>query len=329
MKPRYVFFVAAAVLGTTACTTSTPNFQIRPVAIGSAPKQSTTFAELMQARGYLALGSVALALEGYRRVLRTDPANVGAMVGMAECYARMGRPDIASRYSQMALAASSGVRPGASHVAEASRQQSSEAVVPTTAELGREDGPAAAVASATSNVPTLTLSTAAAAKAMSELDVTLMPPAIKRSLLDRATGSAPAMRLQRISAQEVVLLTSTAPIKQADLQSSRALQRAQVASLTRAEPGGRPRLAMLNAARVPGLAARTREAFKAVARGEILIGDAPQVIERTELRYAGDQYAEAQRLSRRLGVPMRRARLPSGRIALWLGRDAKRLVSST
>jgi hypothetical protein len=86
---------------------------------------------------------------------------------------------------------------------------------------------------------------------------------------------------------------------------------------------------MLNAARVRGLAARTREAIKTVAKGEILIGDAPQVIERTELRYAADQYAEAQRLSRRLGVPMRRAQLPSGSLALWLGRDAKRLVGLT
>jgi hypothetical protein len=329
MRQYLALSVSAALLGTTACTTSAPKIQVRAVVKGSAPQQETASAELLQAHGHLALGSVALALEGYRRTNRMDPDNVEAMMGMAECYARMGRADIASRYSQMALAASSGVKRGGNHLAEAPIQQSAQAIAPARVELARQGDAAADTASATSSKATLTISTAAVAKAMSELDVTLTPPAIKRSLPVQTAGSAPAVRLQRISAQEVALVTTTAPIKQADLQSSRALRRAHAASLTRAQPGGGPRLAMLNAARVPGLAARTREAFKTMAKGEILIGDAPQVIERTELRYAADQYAEAQRLSRRLGIPMRRAQLPSGSLALWLGRDAKRLVRLT
>ena len=45
----------------------------------------------------------ALALEAYRKALREDPQSVGAMMGIATCYDRMGRFDLSRRHYEMAL----------------------------------------------------------------------------------------------------------------------------------------------------------------------------------------------------------------------------------
>ena len=52
----------------------------------------------------LALGNVGLAVEAYRKALRDRPDSIGAMVGLATCYDRMGRTDLSRRHYEMALA---------------------------------------------------------------------------------------------------------------------------------------------------------------------------------------------------------------------------------
>jgi hypothetical protein len=59
---------------------------------------------IAEARGLLALGSVGLASEAFRKVLREQPGNVEALAGLAECYDRMGRHDLSRSKYEAALA---------------------------------------------------------------------------------------------------------------------------------------------------------------------------------------------------------------------------------
>lgn len=61
---------------------------------------------MAEARGQLALGNPGLALEAFRRVLRTEGDNPGAFAGVAACYAAMGRYDLARSNYEAALALS-------------------------------------------------------------------------------------------------------------------------------------------------------------------------------------------------------------------------------
>ena len=60
--------------------------------------------DLAAARGQLALGNVGLALEAFRKVNRARPAEPLALAGIADCYAAMGRFDIAQTNYEAALA---------------------------------------------------------------------------------------------------------------------------------------------------------------------------------------------------------------------------------
>ncbi|MEO6255881.1 MAG: tetratricopeptide repeat protein [Sphingomicrobium sp.] len=57
-----------------------------------------------EARGQLALGNVALALESYRKAVREQPDNIDALTGIAGCYDQMGRFDLSQRNYEAALA---------------------------------------------------------------------------------------------------------------------------------------------------------------------------------------------------------------------------------
>jgi hypothetical protein len=59
--------------------------------------------ELAQARGMLALNSVGLALEGFRKLQIEQPTNPEVLAGIAECYAAMGRDDLERSYYERAL----------------------------------------------------------------------------------------------------------------------------------------------------------------------------------------------------------------------------------
>ena len=89
---------AALLIFSTSCTTSRPELEIR--AASSTPHVKG----LGEAKGQLALGNVALALEGFRKVLRDNPGSVEAAVGIAHCYDGMGRFDLSRRWFETALA---------------------------------------------------------------------------------------------------------------------------------------------------------------------------------------------------------------------------------
>jgi len=59
---------------------------------------------VIEGRNLLALGSVGIALEAFRKAQREQPDNIEAIAGIAECYERMGRYDVARSKYEEALA---------------------------------------------------------------------------------------------------------------------------------------------------------------------------------------------------------------------------------
>jgi tetratricopeptide (TPR) repeat protein len=85
------------------CVTDTGKLQIRAIP-DQAAKPGTGAGDLAQAKALLALGSVGLALESFRKTLRDQPSNAEAMAGIGACYAAMGRYDLAQTSYEAALA---------------------------------------------------------------------------------------------------------------------------------------------------------------------------------------------------------------------------------
>lgn len=82
----------------TGCSSPQGDFEVR--AVSSAPKAEG----LAEAEAQLAMGNVATALEGFRKVARQDPKNVAAALGIARSYDGMGRFDVSRRWYETALA---------------------------------------------------------------------------------------------------------------------------------------------------------------------------------------------------------------------------------
>ena len=95
--------LATAALATAGCA-DTGELNIRAVAdpLTKAIKPGNPL--IAEARGLLALGSVGLAIEAYRKVLRDQPDSIEALAGLAECYDQMGRHDLSRAKYEAALA---------------------------------------------------------------------------------------------------------------------------------------------------------------------------------------------------------------------------------
>lgn len=89
----------AAVCG---CTTSASAVKVRAIADPAAAfSHGDTVAV---ARGEFMLGNVGLALEGFRKAQRYNPTDPAALSGIGDCYASMGRLDLAQSSYESALA---------------------------------------------------------------------------------------------------------------------------------------------------------------------------------------------------------------------------------
>ena len=90
-------------LALAGCTTTT-----REVKYQAIPDPSAVLSqggdEVAVARGQFLLGNVGLALEGFRKAQRANPTNPAALAGIGDCYASMGRFDIAQSSYEAALA---------------------------------------------------------------------------------------------------------------------------------------------------------------------------------------------------------------------------------
>ncbi len=108
MRVGGILLVTAAVLACTACLGERSKLEIRSSASGIKAGREPVAFRIAEARGHLALGNVALALEGFRKAVREDPASVEALAGIASCYDQMRRFDLSRRYYEMALAVTPG-----------------------------------------------------------------------------------------------------------------------------------------------------------------------------------------------------------------------------
>jgi hypothetical protein len=82
------------------CSTTEP-VKVRAIADPSAALSHGD--ALAVARGQFMLGNIGLALEGFRKAQRVDPYNPAVMSGIGDCYAAMGRYDIAESSYEVAL----------------------------------------------------------------------------------------------------------------------------------------------------------------------------------------------------------------------------------
>ncbi len=99
---------SAAVFAVAACSGQQGNLQIRPTPTALAAGERPVSFRVAEGWGQLALGNVGLALESFRKAVREEPASVDAMAGIATCYDRMGRFDLARRHYEAALAIAPG-----------------------------------------------------------------------------------------------------------------------------------------------------------------------------------------------------------------------------
>src|SRR5690348_12360629 len=90
-------------LSFAGCTTATKEVKVRAI-----PDPAAALARggdlTSLARGELLIGNVGLALEGFRKAQRAYPTDAAPLAGIGDCYAAMGRFDIAQSNYESALA---------------------------------------------------------------------------------------------------------------------------------------------------------------------------------------------------------------------------------
>jgi hypothetical protein len=103
MNRRGTIALLIAASAPAGCAVATKGVEVRPIADPVAALARGGDA-LAAARGQLALGNVGLALEAFRKVQRDRPSDLGPLAGIGDCYAAMGRLDLAQSSYEAALA---------------------------------------------------------------------------------------------------------------------------------------------------------------------------------------------------------------------------------
>jgi len=104
MKRGGKFLVSATIAALAACGGQQGKLEIRSTPTKLSRGEQPVPQRIAEARGQLALGNVALALEAFRIAARDDPNSIDALSGIAICYDRMGRFDLSRRNYEAALA---------------------------------------------------------------------------------------------------------------------------------------------------------------------------------------------------------------------------------
>lgn len=303
-------------LAATSCASPTPETRIRPA--GAAPVSGT----VADGEAQLALGNVALAMENFRKALREQPSDIRAMSGLALSYEDMGRTDLARKWLETALAVAPDNPELLHQLADVlDLQGSHDQAVAVRAEAAVD---ARLIARATNAALAQHNAPAPSMKPASSVTVVLPPPnpAVQPSpnVLVTEISAAPAAvppvgngpRLERLSLGEVALITTRQPIW-------RGAPQALALRYVPLQPAAR----LLNAARIQGLAARTRGRLLGRGWKRIEIGDAPVVRSRTLVLYPPAERARAQRLITELGVGSAQPSF-AAQITVLLGRDITR-----
>jgi len=308
MNKGAIFLAAAAATVSTSCSNS---IEVRPLKQPLAAGQQPANFRVAEGNGQFALGNVGLALEAYRKALREEPQNVEAMIGIAACYDRMGRFDLSRKHYEMALA----VQPADTEIYalfaqsldvqgkrdEAARVKSELAARVVAPEAARE---------APGSVPVLPPPPAPSVTAA------LAPP---RSAPVAVEHSTAPVRLERLSMGEVALITRPDPRWEA-----KTVARTATSTTIEFEKKAAPAVTLLNAARVQGLAARTRAYLSMRGFASARIGDAPAVRVKSAILYAPSEQRRAERLAAQFGFALERQPNAKDGVVVLLGRDAAR-----
>lgn len=364
MRKGGILLVTVAVLACTACLGNEGKLEVRSSSSGLKPGAEPVPFRIAEARGQLVLGNVALALEGFRKAAREDPASVDALSGIASCYDLMGRFDLARRHYEMALAlaprdpallamfAGSLDRQGLMKQAESVRREIAAASVPP-AQLALAEPPPVAVA-APAPAPPMTASPVGRSVTVALPPPQVMAPAPAKPIDSHALALAPVghsvtialppLRPAPAPAPAVKSAGAAPPIQAAAARPPRLerLSLTEVALITGTGPRWKPaappmvrsaarivparelEVRLLNAARVDKLAARTRALLGRFGWREMALGDAAAVRSRSLILYPKGTQAAARRLSARLGFAMVQ-RSDVRQVTILLGRDAARL----
>jgi hypothetical protein len=343
-----MLLITAAVLSCTACLGGGGKLEIRSASSGLKGGNEPVPYRIAEARAHLALGNVALALEGFRKAEREDPSSIEALAGIADCYDRIGRFDLSRRYYEQALAqaprdaallgllAASFDRQGLRADADKVRREIAGLAQADAAELAQATAALAApealaVAAPVGQSVTIALPPArlADAPASAPADPQAMNVApVGRSVTialpparpaDEAIRSGP--RIERLSMHEVALVTSGAPRWKRPSEPVVVARRSHAPPMTRPSPVQLADLRILNAARVEKLAARTGAYLGQFGWREIAVGDAQAVRQRSLIVYPKGSQAAASRLATRLGFATA-PRNDVRQLTILLGRDA-------
>lgn len=122
--------------------------------------------------------------------------------------------------------------------------------------------------------------------------------------------------------REVALVTRPEP-----RWESRTVARTATSTTVRFDRKPAPPVRLLNAARVQGLAARTRAYLATRGFAGAHIGDAPAVRQKSAIVYSLTDQPRAERLASQFGFELERRSAPSGGVTILLGRDAARALA--
>ena len=300
----------AVLLGATACAAGELN--VRPIKQTLAEGRQPSNVRVAEGNAQLALGNVALAIEAYRKALREQPQNVEAMIGLASCYDRMGRSDISRRHYEMALAVEPANTEVYSHFAQSLDMQGQrDEAARVKAELAARVVAPEAPRDVPGSVPVLPPPPA------QSVTVALAPPRSVPVAVERPANAG--VRLERISLREVALVTGPEP-----RWVPKTIARTATTTTIRFEKKVQPAVTLLNAARVQGLAARTRSFLSLRGFSGARIGDAPAVRSQSVILYALEDASRAERLAAQFGFALERREGAKQGVTILLGRDAAR-----
>ena len=298
-----------AALLVTSCATS--DIEVRSIKQPLAQGLQSANYRVAEGMSQLALGNVGLAIEAFRKALREQPDSVPAMIGMATCYDRMGRPDLSRRNFEMALAvdpANTEIYSLFAQSLEGQGQRDEAARVKT--ELAARVVAPEAPREAPGSVPVLPPPPA------QSVTVALAPPRSAPVAVERPLAT---LRLERLSLREVALVTAPEPS-----YVGRTIVRTATSTTIQFDRKLQPAVTLLNAARVQGLAARTRAFLAMRGFAGARIGDAPAVRRQSAILYSANDERRAQRLAAQFGFALERRQGAAAGLTILLGRDAAR-----
>jgi hypothetical protein len=284
--------LASVLLLTLSSCMASKSVEIRPVGAASPVTADEAYAE---AKRQLERGNIGLAIDGFRKAVRRSPESVDAMNGLAVAYDRLGRFDLSRRFYELALAAQPSNAKVRNNLAISLKMQ------------GRNEEAAALRAESTGVQVAVTLAPLPARE----------PAAVVRD----------GPRLERLSTQEIVLVTIGGPSREIQITLDDPAPRASapqisppVAATTRAKPSG---LLVMNAVGRRGQAKRLRHYLAGVGWREVAVGDSKQRLVRSVILFPRGERASAEHLANTLPFRPRIAQSTrSARLILVLGRNA-------